>query len=124
MAPKQGRGAAAKAKAAAQAAAERKVEKKRQRRAALQAFNTLAEEVGAGAGQVDPRTATPEEVERAIYVVQARCRELPLATRLREVVEQWVANGGRLQAQLAPPVDLDDPSAVPGSRDACTARLK
>ena len=52
MAPKKGRGAAANAKAKAQAAADKKVEKKRQRRAALQAFSALAEEVGAGAGQV------------------------------------------------------------------------
>ena len=52
MAPKQSRGAAAKAKAKAQAAAGRKVEKKRQRWAALQAFNARVEEVGTGAGQV------------------------------------------------------------------------
>ena len=113
MAPKQGRGAVAKAKAAAAAAAARKVEKKRLRRAALQALNTLAEEVGAGAGQVDSRSATPEEVERAIYVVQARCRDLPLAAQLRHVVQQPVTNGGKLQAELAPFADLDDPSAVP-----------
>ena len=61
MAPKQARRAVAKAKAQAKAAAAaavaRKVAKKKLRRAALQALNGLAEEVGAGAAQVDPRTS-------------------------------------------------------------------
>ena len=106
-----GRGAAAKARAAAAAASQRKIDHRRQRRAALVDLNALADELGAGAAVVDPRTSTPEEVERTIYIVQARCRELPLVERLRGIVERWKANGGRLQAELAPTVDLDNPWA-------------
>ena len=36
-------------------------------------LNTLAEELGAAAAQVHARTAAAAEVERTIYVVQARC---------------------------------------------------
>ena len=77
MAPKAGRGAprgaAAKARAAAAAGARRKVDHRRERRAALVDLNTLAEELGAAAAQVHARTAAAAEVERTIYVVQARC---------------------------------------------------
>ena len=62
---------------------------------------------------VDSRTCTPEEVKGTIYIAQARCREPLLVERLRVIVDRWVGNGGRLQAQLAPVVDLDSPSALP-----------
>ena len=81
MAPKGAtRAARAKAKAAAAAAQARKVAKKRLRRAALQAFNALAEEVGAGAAQVDPRTS-----------VENICKGF--LTRIAKLVDK---NGGRL----------------------------
>ena len=112
MAPK---GARAKAKAAAAEAAARNVRKvgrRGLRRTALAALNTLAEEVGAARAQVDPKTASAEDVEFAIRVLDARCAEAPLSTRLRAAVEQWTANGGRLQAQLTPPPDLDTPAVL------------
>ena len=112
MAPKNAR---AKAKAAAAEAAARNVRKvgrRGLRRTALAALNTLAEEVGAARAQVDPKTASAEDVEFAIRVLDARCAEAPLSTRLRAAVEQWSANGGRLQAQLTPPPDLDTPAVL------------
>ena len=116
MAPKAGRGvgraAAAKAKAAAAAVLRRKVEHRRERRAALQDLNTLADELGAAAVQVHVKTVAAAEVERTIYVVQARCRTAELLARLRAIVDKWVANGGKLQAELAPAVDLETPSAL------------
>ena len=112
MAPK---GARAKAKAAAAEAAARNVRKvgrRGLRRTALAALNTLAEEVGAARAQVDPKTASAEDVEFAIRVLDARCAEAPLSTRLRAAVEQWTANGGRLKAELTPPPDLDTPAVL------------
>ena len=113
MAPKQGRGAVAKARAQAKAAAAaalvRKVEKKRQRRVALQALNDLADEVGAGAAQVDPRSPFPakaweesrdaytarlkrivEEINRN-HDVEGLCKGY--LTRIAKLVDK---NGGRL----------------------------
>ena len=113
MAPKSHRRGAAKAKAAAKAASARKVAHRRERRAALCDLNALADEVGAGAVQLDTRTCAPADVERAIYIVQARCQEAALAQRLRLAVQRWVDNGGKLEAQLAPAVDLESPSTVP-----------
>ena len=72
-----------------------------------------AEEVGAERAQVDPRGASPPEVERAIHIVQARCPGPPLSDRLRAAVEKWVANGGVLQADLTEPPDLESAASVP-----------
>ena len=68
--------------------------------------------LGAAAVQVHVKIAAAAEVERTIYVVQARCRTAELLARLRAVVDRWVANGGKLQAELAPAVDLETPSAL------------
>ena len=106
MPPKAGGGAAAKARAAATAAAvaqQRKVEHRRERRGALVDLNALTDELGAGAAAVDPRTSTPQEVERTSYIVQARCRELPFVERLRVIVARWVGNGGDSKQSLHQP---------------------
>ena len=109
MAPKLGRRAAAKAKAAALRA---KNDKRDVRRAALAQLNKLAEEVGAPA-QVDVRLAAAADVEWSIRILEARCQQrAELVARLRTVVEAWVANDGRLQAELAPPPDLDSASPL------------
>ena len=86
------------------------------RRAALLQLNALAEEVGAAAAQVDPRTAPAADVERAIHVLEPRCQQPVLADRLRTAVQAWVDNGGQLQAELAPPPDLSSPAALPKHR--------
>ena len=110
MAPKLGRRAAAKAKAAALRA---KNLKRDARRAALAQLNDLAEEVGAGLAQVDVRLAAATDVEWSIRILEARCQQrAELVARLRTVVEAWVANDGRLQAELAPPPDLDSASPL------------
>ena len=89
----------AKAAAAKAAAADaRKVQRRGARRAALVGLNTLAEEVGAARAQVDVKTASAEQVEHTIRVLEPRCPGPPLSTLLRALVEQWVANGGTLQA--------------------------
>ena len=107
MAPK------ARAKAKAQALRlQVKNEKRGARRAALTDLNALAVEVGAAKATVDPRAATAAQVHRAIRVLEVRCRQPPLSERLRAVVEKWAANGGPMQADLAPPPDLDTAAAV------------
>ena len=79
---------AAKAKAqVAQAARRRKNAKRDARRAALVQLNGLAEEVGAAAAQVDPRSAAAADVERAICVLEQRCQQPALAARLRTAVQ-------------------------------------
>ena len=104
----------AKAAAAKAAAADaRKVQRRGARRAALAGLNTLAEEVGAARAQVDVKTASAEQVEHTIRILEPRCPGPPLSTRLRTLVEQWVANGGTLQVELAPPPDLDSPAVLP-----------
>ena len=111
MAPKAGRGAGVKAKAIAA----RRVKNGRRdgRRATLALLNALADEVGAVAVQVDVKSAAAADVERTIRVLDARCQQQPaLAARLRVAVEAWVANGGRLQVDLAPPPDLDSASVL------------
>ena len=94
MAPKArqgGRGVAARAKAQAAVAARRRKNAKRDaRRAALLQLNGLAEEVGAAAAQVDPRSAAAADVERAIHVLEQRCQQPALAARLRTAVQAWV----------------------------------
>ena len=100
MAPK-GRPVSAKAKA--RAAQRQKIAKRDARRAALVLLNGLAEEVGAAAAQVDARTASSPDVEFAIHVLEARCQQPALGARLRDAVQAWAINGGKLQAELAPP---------------------
>ena len=96
-----GRGVAARAKAQAVLAARRRKNAKRDaRRAALLQLNGLAEEVGAAAAQVDPRTAPAADVERAIHVLEARCQQPVLADRLRTAVLAWVDNGGQLSVKV------------------------
>ena len=109
MAPK-GRPLSAKAKA--QAALRQKNAKRDARRAALVLLNGLAEELGAAAAQVDVRTASGAEVEFAIHVLEARCQQPALVARLRDAAEAWVNNGGKMQAELAPPPDLDSASVL------------
>ena len=111
MAPK----GKAKAKAAAKAAAaeRRKSAKRAVRRDALKELNALADDVGAARAAVDPREAPAQAVERAIHILEARCREPPLSVRLRAIVVKWVANGGQLQAELAPAPDSDSAATVP-----------
>ena len=89
MAPK-GATAAAKAAAAKAAAADaRKVQCRGARRAALVGLGALAEEVGAARARVDAKSASAEEIERTIRVLEPRCPGPPLSTRLRQHVEQW-----------------------------------
>ena len=113
MAPK-GRPVSAKAKA--RAALRQKNAKRDARRAALVLLSGLAEEVRATAAQVDVRTASGPDVEFAIHVLEARCQQPALVARLRDAVEAWANNGGRLQAELAPPPDLDSASVLPKHR--------
>ena len=113
----EGRGAAARAKAQAALTVRRRKDAKRDaRRAALLQLNGLAEEVGAAAAQVDPRSAAAADVEKAIHVLEQRCQQPALAARLRTAVQAWVDNGGQLQAELAPPPDLSSPAALPKHR--------
>ena len=114
---RRGRGGAAAAKARAVAEAVRRKNAKRDaRRAALLVLNEIADEVGAGAAQLDPRSASAACVEQAIHVLEPRCQQPALAARLRAAVRSWVDNGGRLQATLAEPPDLSTASALPKHR--------
>ena len=86
MVPK-GAKAADKAAAAKAAAADaRKVTRRGARREALAGLNTLAEEVGAARAHVDVKTASAEQVEHFIRVLEPRCPGPPLSTRLRALV--------------------------------------
>ena len=111
MAPKRVGRVAVKAKA--RAARQAKNAKRDARRAAMVQLNDLAVEVGAAPVQVFPRSAAAEDVQRAIRVLDPRCQQEPaLAARLHAVVKAWADNGGRLEAELAPPPDLDRPSVL------------
>ena len=111
MAPKRVGRVSAKAKA--RAARQAKNAKRDARRAALVQLNALAVELGAAPVQVVPRSAAADGVQRAVRILDPRFQQEPaLAARLHAVVKAWVDNGGRLEAELAPPPDLDRPSVL------------
>ena len=113
-----GRGKAkAKAKGQAKATAARTPAHNQcrdRRRAAVRMLNTYAEE--AGALPIAAKTATGEEVECLVRVLQRRMTTDDQAARLRATAETWLRNGGRFSVPLEDALERRRPSAREGVR--------
>ena len=82
--------------------------RKAARKAALRQLNDLAEELGLN--PVSLKRARAAEVEQLARSLQMRQLSADHAARLRASLAAWVANGGRLSAEV---LDVDDPDAQP-----------
>ena len=104
--------AGAKRKARGRARVQKANTRKRARQTALQDINTLAREVGAR--PVPVKSATCDEVEVLVRVLQRRFATAEQAPRLREPVQVWLSNGGRFSVPLEDAVapDLDAPAVA------------
>ena len=99
----------AKAKGKAKARAARTLshnQRRDRRRAAVRVLNTYAEE--AGARPIAAKSATGEEVERLVRVLQRRMTTDDQAARLRATAETWLRHGGRFSVPLE---DTPEPDA-------------
>ena len=106
--------ATAKAKAKARTARVLHNQRRDRRRAAVRALNAFAEE--AGARPVPAKTATAEDVEQLVRVLQRRMSTEEQAARLRATAEAWVRHGGHFSVPLENAPDPEAPVPPLGQR--------
>ena len=87
--------ASAKRTAKAKEAARRTLKNSRrgQRRECVEELLALATKVGADSLKLSKRTASTDDFDKAVRLLEKRCQDSVTHATLRELTEKWTANG-------------------------------
>lgn len=87
-----------------------KVQRQLHRRSAIKLLNDVTAELSLGVTPLRLKERSAAVVTRRVKLLEPRCQEDSLAKRLRQAVEQYVNNGGKLLRQVIPATQASDAS--------------